>query len=342
VSTPTATTNDVGLIEMDGAYIATKNANIRAEPNTKAKIVGKLKSQDRIVVTGRTQDAAWLQVASAAGPGYVSADLLKTDPSVALRTPAPAPEPEPVAPAPKANALRLSEALRPDIEKYLANSLEQRGNYRFLAVNAAGDKLGLSIGCKIKKTSWGGWAAQGCGEEADARQLAIDTCGSDCRVIFKGAEKVGDFEIDWVKSDGSTEPADLVAAAPKSETPENEAEESAEPAAVEVPVKTASAAPEDDSVLRISESLRPEIEQYLANSKKQTGNYRFLALNQAGDKLGLSIGCKIKKTSWGGWASEGCGDEAAAARLAVDTCNDNCRIIFKGAEKVGRFEIEWY
>nr|WP_298683105.1 caspase family protein [uncultured Dongia sp.] len=344
---PAAKVHDFGIIEMNGAYIADKNANIRAEPNTKAKIVGKLTSQQSVIVTGRTQDAAWLQVASAAGPGYVSAQLLKTDPSVALRTPAPTPEPEPMAPAPKANALRLSDKLRPEIEKYLANSAKQKGNYRFLAVNAAGDKLGLSIGCKIQKTSWGGWAAEGCGEEADARQLAIDTCGSDCRVIFKGAEKVGDFEIDWVKNDGSTEPADLVAAAPEGETPESvnpgsQPEESAEPAAVEIPVKTASAAPEDDSVMRISESLRPKIEQYLANSESQTGNYRFLALNQAGDKLGLSIGCKIKKTSWGGWASEGCGDEAAAARLAVDTCGSDCRIIFKGAEKVGRFEIEWY
>ena len=328
------------IIAEGGDYVALKSANIRAKPDAAAKIIGKLKVRETVTVTGRTPDAAWLQVATGTGTGYVSAKLLQPGekPVIAAVATAPVAEPAAVTAAPSGKVLRLSEALRPEIEKYLANSVEQRGNYRFLAVNAAGDKLGLSIGCKIKKSSWGGWAAEGCGEETDARQLAMDTCGSDCRVIFKSAEKVSDFEIEWVKSDGSTEPADLVAAAPESQP----AESAAEPAAIETPVKTASAAPENESVRRISESLRPEIEKYLANSKKQTGNYRFLALNKAGDKLGLSIGCKIKKTSWGGWASEGCGDEAAAARLAVDTCGGDCRIIFKGAEKVGRFEIEWY
>lgn len=331
---------DAGIVPMEDAYIAIKNANIRAKPEADAKIVGKVQKAEKVIVTGRTPDASWLQVTSAAGAGYISAKLLKADLSAASRTPAPAPAPPPVttAPEPVRNALRISETLRPEIEKFLSNSKAQTGKYRFLAVNEAGDKIGLSIGCNIKKVGWGGYAVDGCGDEKAARQMALDDCGNNCKVIFKGMQKIGDFEIDWVKGDGSVETAALPAAEAEAVTAPVETT-----AGIAAPAPASTQVPaEDGGVVRIAENLRSEIEKYLSNSAKQTAKYRFLAVNAAGDKIGLSIGCNIKKWGWGGYAVDGCGDEAAARQIALDDCGANCRIIFKGPDKVGTFEIEWY
>ena len=111
----------------------------------------------------------------------------------------------------------------------------------------------------------------------------------------------------------------------------------------QAPAQTASVTPTVKPVMRISSSLRQDIEQYLANSKTQTENYRFLALNKAGDKLGLSTSCKIKKSGWGGWTAEGCGFEPQAQRLALDKCgSSDCRIIYRGDQQVGSFDIDWY
>ncbi|WP_374655208.1 caspase family protein [Dongia sp.] len=323
---------DSGIMPIRGTYVAIKNANIRAEPNAKAKILGRLKIHESISVTGRSADDEWLQVAGAGGTGYISAKLLRIDPSVAARTPAP--EPPPPAPEPKANALRLADLLRPEIERYLANSQAQTGNFRFLAVNESGDKIGISINCKMKKSGWGGWSAEGCSEEAEARKQALSACGDNCRIIFKRAEKVGDFEIEWVKADGGTEPAALPGADQEAQTPE--------PA----PAETASIAPavaaSSGDIVRIAESHREDVERYLANSQTQTGSFRFLAVSPTGDRIGISIGCKIKATGWGGWSQQGCSAEADAKRMAIKACGEDCHIIFRGADKLADFAIEWY
>ena len=162
---------DDGIVPMTGAYLATKSANIRAEPNAKAKILGKLKAEESVTVTGRSADADWLQVATGNGSGFVSAKLLKVDPSVAVRKPEPAPAPPP-APEPQVNVLRISEAFKQDIENFLNNSKEQKANFRFLAVSRDGSRVGISTGCKKMKTSWGGYAAEGCSEEAKAKDIA--------------------------------------------------------------------------------------------------------------------------------------------------------------------------
>jgi hypothetical protein len=189
---------DDGVVPMEGAYLATKSANIRAEPHAKAKVLGKLKADESVTVTGRSTDGEWLQVATGAGSGFVSAKLLKVDPSAAARVappaPAPAPEPEPV---PQVNTLRIADSFRQDIETFLNNSQEQKSNYRFLAVSSDGARIGISTGCKKMKTSWGGWAAEGCSEEAKAKEIALEKCGDDCRIIYNGVNKVGDFEIEW-------------------------------------------------------------------------------------------------------------------------------------------------
>jgi len=338
------------IVAMEGGYIAVKNANVRAAPKADAPIVRKLKAQESVTVTGRTPDAAWLQIALADGPGYVSAKLMRADSSASIRTPAPEPAPEPE-PAPVAAApdtptqkmLRLSESLRPEIERYLANSSGQSGTYRFLAVNAAGTRLGLSVSCKTTQAGWGGWSAENCANEAAARNLAVTNCGADCRVIFKGASKVEDFDIAWVAGDGS----ETVAAEPTADTAVAETADIVEPdngdVAPSSKIQTASAAPSGDGdIVRIAESLRPEIDRYLANSASQTGTYRFLAINPAGNKIGLSVSCKTTKSGWGGWSAQKCADEKAAMNLAIENCGSDCRVIFKGTEKIGRYDIEWY
>ena len=92
---------------------------------------------------------------------------------------------------------RISKSLKDQVDNYVAGSQSQTGKYRFLAVNSAGDRLGLSLSCKIMKSGWGGWTAEGCGNEAQARQLAIDKCGSDCRIIYKGEDLDPAIKIEW-------------------------------------------------------------------------------------------------------------------------------------------------
>ena len=64
-------------------------------------------------------------------------------------------------------------------------------------VSADGERMGMSTNCKKKSVGWGGWSSEGCNEEGKAKKMALDVCGSDCRIIFEGANKVGDFEIEW-------------------------------------------------------------------------------------------------------------------------------------------------
>ncbi len=328
------------ILPLRGVYVATKSANIRSAPDSKANVLGKLKANESITVTGQSADAKWLQVTSSAGTGYVSAPLLKQDAALTARAavpePAPAPAPAPVAlePATPANALQVSESLRPAIEKYLSNSQKQTGNFRFLALSQDGTRIGQSVSCKMKVSGYGGYGVDGCADANAAQKKALGDCGGDCRVIFDQAKKLGDFDIVWVKSDGSTETAELAASEP-APAPVPAATETASAA----PIETASA---DSGIVRISSGLRADVEKYLANSQSQTGNFRFLAVSGDGSRIGLSTSCKMKVSGYGGFGVDGCADEEAARKKAVDACGSDCRIIFEAAKKVGEFEIEWY
>jgi hypothetical protein len=308
-------------------HIALKNANIRARPDKGAKVIGKLQSGESISVIGR--DGDWLQVAGAAGEGYVSAALLDPAP---LPPPVAAPAPVAAAPAPTRNELLLSAALRDEVERFVANSAEIKGNYRFLAVNGAGNRIGTSTTCKIKKTGWGGFSASGCNEET-ARDDAIRACGDgDCRIIYNGTRKEFDFEIAW--SDGAP------AAATAETQPEPAAVETSAATEPAAPAYETAAAPGSGGVLRLSSALKDDIAQFLANSAQFKGNYRFLAVNGAGDKIGTSTTCKIKKTGWGGFSASGCNEETSRDD-AIRACGPDCRIIYEGTRKVGDFEIAW-
>jgi hypothetical protein len=95
--------------------------------------------------------------------------------------------------------IRISSALRADVERYLSNS-DSFGTayYRFLALNHAGDKIGTS-NCKKMTT----WLSDGCAgmnnPQEGAKRVALQACGdpNECRLIFEGSSKIGVFEIEW-------------------------------------------------------------------------------------------------------------------------------------------------
>jgi uncharacterized caspase-like protein len=100
--------------------------------------------------------------------------------------------------APKKNVIRISSALREDVERYLRNSESFTGHFRFLAVNQAGDKIGTS-NCRKMTT----WISDGCAGLSNpfegAKRVALQACGrpNECKLIFEGAKKIGSFEIEW-------------------------------------------------------------------------------------------------------------------------------------------------
>jgi len=144
-----------------------------------------------------------------------NAQKATTQTAEAVPQPAPQPAPQPVVtapaqepeatqqaavtpPEPKKTVIRISSALRERVEKYLKNSQSFGGYYRFLAVNSAGDKIGTSNCTKITT-----WATDACGGASTpyegAKRVALKECGlpNECRLIFEGAKKIGDFEIEW-------------------------------------------------------------------------------------------------------------------------------------------------
>ncbi|TDQ85259.1 SH3 domain-containing protein, partial [Dongia mobilis] len=335
-------------------YAARKNANIRAEPNTGARVLGRLKRDEEIAVTGASADGAWLRVTGSFGTGFVSASLLqRQETQPVVMAPAPAPAPELV--LPPANALQLDAALRTDVDRFVANSEKIKTHFRFLAVNGKGDRIGTSTSCKIKKSGWGGFSAEGSCDEGTAREEALRACGSDCRIIYNGANKVGDFEIVWSDVGAATATptvaattAEPVAEAPTAETPVADSPAVAASSAAlapspATPTATAPAASAQGggSVLVLSESLRRDVERFIENSKEIKTHFRFLAVNGKGDRIGTSTSCKIKKSGWGGFSAEGNCDEGTAREEALRACGSDCRIIYNGANKVGDFELAW-
>lgn len=103
-----------------------------------------------------------------------------------------------VAPAPAKNVIRISSALREKVERYLKNS-ESFGAYvRYLAVSNSGDRIGIA-NCQKFTT----YLQDACGGASNpiegAKRVALKECGgpNSCRLIFEGAKKIGDFEIEW-------------------------------------------------------------------------------------------------------------------------------------------------
>jgi uncharacterized caspase-like protein len=239
---------------MDAVYVAKKSANVRAAPDTGAKVLSKVAADQAVDVTGKVAGGEWLRVAVKGNEGFVSASLmarssaeevaawqkLKGKPTEAgaqsflaaypegpfqpkakallakMQKPEPAAEAAPVVaaapavaptqqqqaavtpPQPAKNVVRISSALREKVERYISNSEAFGGYYRYLAVNPAGDKIGMS-NCK-QFTSYFQDACGGASNpDEGARKIALKECGrpNECRLIFQGAKKIGDFEIEW-------------------------------------------------------------------------------------------------------------------------------------------------
>ena len=138
-----------------------------------------------------------------------TAPATQTAEAVAPAEPQPAAQPVVVAPAqtqqaavtppaPGKRIVRISSELREKVERYIKNSQSFGAYYRFLAVNDAGDKIGISNCTKITT-----WATDACGGASNpydgAKRVALQQCGkpNECRLIFEGPKKIGDFEIEW-------------------------------------------------------------------------------------------------------------------------------------------------
>lgn len=245
--------------DMTGTYVATRPTNVREQPGTMHKIIGKLAVDQAVDVTGRTGE--WLRISVKGKTGFVSSKLmaesaaaevdawtaLKSAPSEAgakdfiAKHPAgyfrpkaeamlvkleakkavpvtetteeaapvaPVAASQPAASAPTQQAavaptakkpvIRISGTLREKVERYLKNSRSFSAHYRFLAVNAAGDKIGTSSCRKVVS-----YLSDGCAGISNpydgAKRMALQACGrpNECRLIFDGAQKIGDFEIEW-------------------------------------------------------------------------------------------------------------------------------------------------
>ncbi len=61
------------------ARVIEKSVNVRAAPDTKAKITGKLKEGDEITLIGKNNDGQWYQaiIAGLTEPGWVFAELVE-------------------------------------------------------------------------------------------------------------------------------------------------------------------------------------------------------------------------------------------------------------------------
>jgi len=119
------------------------------------------------------------------------------------------------------------------------------------------------------------------------------------------------------------------------------------PQPVAAPAQTQQAAVTPDAparkVVRISSALREKVERYLKNSESFGNYYRFLAINDAGDKIGMSNCTKMTT-----WMTDACGGATSpydgAKRVALKECGvpNECHLIFEGPKKIGDFDIEWY
>ena len=67
-----------GLVPIGAPYMALKNANVRASPNTASQRIATLNSGSEVYVSARTQDGRWLQIEQAGREiGFVYASLLQ-------------------------------------------------------------------------------------------------------------------------------------------------------------------------------------------------------------------------------------------------------------------------
>ncbi len=249
---------EIEIEAMQAVYVAKKSANVRATPDTGAKVLGKLAADQAIDVTGQVVGSDWLRVSLKGKEGFVSAALMARS---------------------SAEEVAAWQALKGKPSEAAAKSF--LGQYPDSPFQPKAKAL-----------------------LAKLQQPAQPAAPAEPAVVAAPAEA----------------PAPAVT----------------QQAAVTPPQPA-------KNVVRISSALREKVERYLKNSESFGGYYRFLAVNQSGDKIGMS-NCTKQTT----WAVDACGGASnpyeGAKRVAIKECGgpSSCRLIFEGAKKIGDFEIEWY
>jgi hypothetical protein len=276
--------------------------------------------------------ATGVEIVDSSGAPVVSA------PQVATTAPASS-----VAATPTKTAVRVSSALRDKVERYLDNSASFGNTYRFLAVNDAGDKIGTS-NC-VKMTTWMTDACGGAaGPYEGAKRVALNDCGGpdQCRLIFEGARKIGDFEIEWYGSDSS-------AVTPSKPVETQPSVKSAEPAP-SAPMAVASAAPvvpapvvppKPSLKIAVSSAVQSDIESYLHNAHSTARLWAFAVAKNGSD--GAMASCP----AGGGWSGGGAcepvkgGPQELANREAIKKCGgpEDCVLLYVGEKKASDIEV---
>jgi hypothetical protein len=250
------------------------------------------------------------------------------------------------APAPSAPAapavVRISSALRGKVEQYLDNSASFGNTYRFLAVNAAGTKIGTANCTKMTT-----WMTDACGGATSpyegAKRVALNDCGGpdECRLIFEGAKKIGGFEIEWYDGDNQTVTALLknveTPQAPNTANPAPSA-----PAAVASAEPVAPVAPPKPALkIAVSPALQSDIDSYLRNVQSTARLWAF-AIAKNGTE-GAMASCP----AGGGWSGGGAcepvkgGPQELANREALKKCggSDDCVLLYVGGKKASDVEV---
>jgi len=262
--------------------------------------------------------------------------------------------------------VRISSALRHEVERYLDNSASFGNTYRFLAVNDDGTKVGTS-NC-VKMTTWMTDACGGATSPYEgAKRVALNDCGGpdECHLIFEGSRKIGGFEIEWYDGSNPT-----VATKPKQElkkvwTPDPSASTnppppapapiaSADPTpsapAPSAPTAVAAAEPAQPAPvvaakpslkIAVSPGLQSDIDSYLRNAQSTARLWAFAIAKNGSD--GAMASCP----AGGGWSGGGAcepvkgGPQELANREAIKRCggSDDCVLLYVGEKKASDIEV---
>jgi hypothetical protein len=246
--------------------------------------------------------------------------------------------------APSNTVVRISSALRDEVERYLKNSDSFGNYYRFLAVNAAGDRIGISNCTKMTT-----WMTDACGGASSpyegAKRVALSDCGGadKCHLIFEGSRKIGAFEIEWYDGNDPTG-ATLLKTVETPQLPNNTnpapsaptALASAEPAAPAPVVQ-----PKPSLKIAVSPELQSDIDAYLHGAQSTARLWAFAIAKDGSD--GATASCP----AGGGWSGGGAcepvkgGPQELANREAIKRCGgpDDCVLLYVGEKKAADVEI---
>ena len=83
----TASTEEIGIIEMDAIMYATTSVNERKEPSADSEKIGSLSIGEEVHVTGKTEDGLWMRIEEGDGEAFVASNYLSTEKPVVEEQP---------------------------------------------------------------------------------------------------------------------------------------------------------------------------------------------------------------------------------------------------------------